>query len=259
MHPKNPKQKKISFVFCSCCCCCLFLLTRMTSACLFLRTFFAASLIGRWNTVLKSSMDWTFCTVTCVRFWIDRELHYFATSSLVHREEDTRQNCGKIQRFVSISSRYGHNVMVAITLWLTRFFLLKSGQKKIILKTAVNVERTTMRIETYRHVNINTRRIDVWCENRRLWLYQRRRAKHSYRYNWNLSMTLVCCEDCEDENEVCVFWGRKPKRGDFYVLYFVWVCPKKYSKTASLSLSLKRAQNTRRNAHLIRNRNTRRR
>ena len=228
---------------------------RMTSARLFLRTFFAASLIGRWNTVLKSSMDWTFCTVTCVRFWIDRELHYFATSSLVHREEDTRQNCGKIQRFVSISSRYGHNVMVAITLWLTRFFLLKSGQKKIILKTAVNVERTTMRIETYRHVNINTRRIDVWCENRRLWLYQRRRAKHSYRYNWNLSMTLVCCEDCEDENEVCVFWGRKPKRGDFYVR------PRKYSKTKSLSLSLSllNARKTHDDAHLIRNRNTRRR
>ena len=100
-------------------------------------------------------MDWTFCTVTCVRFWIDRELHYFATSSLVHREEDTRQNCGKIQRFVSISSRYGHNVMA------DAIFSVKKRTKKIILKTAVNVERTTMRIETYRHVNINTRRIDV--------------------------------------------------------------------------------------------------
>ena len=127
-------------------------------------------------------------------------------------------------------------------------FSVKKRTKKIILKTAVNVERTTMRIETYRHVNINTRRIDVWCENRRLWLYQRRRAKHSYRYNWNLSMTLVCCEDCEDENEVCVFWGRKPKRGDFYVRTLFGFAPKNTRKRASLSLSLKRAQNTRRRA-----------
>ena len=40
-------------------------------------------------------------------------------------------------------------------------FSVKKRTKKIILKTAVNVERTTIRIETYRHVNINTRRIDV--------------------------------------------------------------------------------------------------
>jgi len=41
-------------------------------------------------------------------------------------------------------------------------FSVKKRTKKIIFKTAgVNVERTTMRIETYRHVNINTRRIDV--------------------------------------------------------------------------------------------------
>ena len=123
---KTQSKKKFSFVFCSCCCCSFW--RGWASARLFLRTFFAASLIGRWNTVLKSSMDWTFCTVTCVRFWIDRELHYFATSSLVHREEDTRQNCGKIQRFVSISSRYGHNVMA------DAIFSVKKRTKKNHLK-----------------------------------------------------------------------------------------------------------------------------
>ena len=71
-------------------------------------------------------------------------------------------------------------------------------------------------------------------------------------------MTLVCCEDCEDENEVCVF-GKKAKKRRFLCSYFVY--PKKYSKTfSSLSLFLlNAARKTHDDAHLIRNRNTRRR